>query len=226
MVAAIDDIDLVNPDSYVERVPHEWFDRLREGSPVVWHPEPAPNKGFWAVTRYDDLTKVHMDWQTFSSETGAVSLEELDPEQLHVAQEHAGDRPAPAHGAAPHLLVPLLGARAWGGSRTSSARSRSACWTARSPRESSISWARSPASCRSASCCSIFTVPQDDAPELIRWGDQMIANQDPDLSAAQVGRGRHRGLPAPAVPLPRRARGVELRGPASASSGWPSRPTT
>jgi cytochrome P450 len=29
-------------------------------------------------------------------------------------------------------------------------------------------------------------VPQDDAPQLISWGDKMIANQDPDLSAAVV----------------------------------------
>ena len=34
--------------------------------------------------------------------------------------------------------------------------------------------------------CSIFTVPQEDAPQLISWGDSMIANQDPDLSAAVV----------------------------------------
>ena len=31
--------------------------------------------------------------------------------------------------------------------------------------------------------CSIFTVPQEDAPQLISWGDQMIANQDPDSRA-------------------------------------------
>ena len=36
--------------------------------------------------------------------------------------------------------------------------------------------------------CSIFTVPQEDAPQLISWGDQMIANQDPDLSRAVVDR--------------------------------------
>jgi cytochrome P450 len=36
--------------------------------------------------------------------------------------------------------------------------------------------------------CSIFTVPQEDAPQLIAWGDSMIANQDPDLSAAVVDR--------------------------------------
>ena len=77
-------IDLANPDGYVERLPLEWFRRLREEAPVVWHPEPAPNAGFWAVTRYDDLTAVHMDWTTYSSELGAVGLEELDAEQLEI----------------------------------------------------------------------------------------------------------------------------------------------
>ena len=46
--------------------------------------------------------------------------------------------------------------------------------------------------------CSIFTVPQEDAPELIRWGDKMIANQDPELSDAvpdQVDTEAYRLLP-------------------------------
>ncbi len=84
MGTTLDGIDLVNPDNYVERVPFEWFDELRRERPVSWHHEPGGNKGFWAVTRYDDLTAVHMDWQTYSSETGAVALEELDGEQLEV----------------------------------------------------------------------------------------------------------------------------------------------
>src|SRR6266542_398255 len=84
MGATLDRIDLVNPDNYVEGIPFEWFDRLREEAPVSWHGEPAGNKGFWAVTRYDDLTEVHMNWETFSSEVGAVALEELDDEQLEV----------------------------------------------------------------------------------------------------------------------------------------------
>jgi cytochrome P450 len=78
------EIDLVNPDNYVERVPFEWFDHLRADHPVIWHPEPEPNHGFWAVTRYDDLTAVHMDWETYSSEVGAVGLEELDAEQREI----------------------------------------------------------------------------------------------------------------------------------------------
>jgi cytochrome P450 len=78
------EIDLVNPDNYVERIPFAWFDELRRDAPVVWHQETGGNSGFWAVTRYDDLVTVHMDWQTYSSEKGAVSLEELDDEQLTI----------------------------------------------------------------------------------------------------------------------------------------------
>ncbi|HVH53693.1 MAG TPA: cytochrome P450, partial [Actinomycetota bacterium] len=81
---ALEQIDLVDPDSYVERVPFEWFDFLRREHPVSWHEVPTPNHGFWAVTRYEDLVKVHMDWETYSSEVGAVALEELDEEQLRI----------------------------------------------------------------------------------------------------------------------------------------------
>ncbi|HVH54517.1 MAG TPA: cytochrome P450, partial [Actinomycetota bacterium] len=36
--------------------------------------------------------------------------------------------------------------------------------------------------------CAIFTVPQEDAPRLIEWGDALIGNQDPEYSAAVVDR--------------------------------------
>ena len=84
MAVAREHIDLANPDSYVDGIPHEWFRYLRREAPVSWHDEPPPNSGFWAVTRYDDLVEVHQNWRTFSSELGAVALEELDDEQLRV----------------------------------------------------------------------------------------------------------------------------------------------
>ena len=83
-MADLDRIDLVDPDNYVGDAPFAWFDALRRERPVMWHEEPAPNHGFWSVTRYDDLVDVHMDWETYSSEVGAVALEELDAEQLEI----------------------------------------------------------------------------------------------------------------------------------------------
>ena len=80
--AGIPDPGLADLDQYAERVPFDTFDVLRREAPVYWHAEPAPNHGFWAVTRHDDVSRIHHDVKTFSSEVGAVSIEELDDEQL------------------------------------------------------------------------------------------------------------------------------------------------
>jgi cytochrome P450 len=182
----LDGIDLTDPDRYVGGVPLQWFRRLREEAPVVWHPEPAPNAGFWAVTRYDDLTAIHMDWATYSSEVGAVSLEELDPEQLEIRRSMLETDP-PRHTQLRKICSKRFSARGvrqyedW--IRDVARRVLDAALAGDEPfdfvstisRELPIRF-----------LCSIFTVPQRDASQLISWGDQMIANQDPELSAAVV----------------------------------------
>ncbi len=179
------EIDLVNPDNYVERVPFEWFDHLREDHPVVWHPEPEPNHGFWAVTRYDDLPAVHMDWETYSSEIGAVGLEELDAEQLEIRRSMLETDP-PRHTELRKICSKRFSARGVGkyedwirdvarGVLDHALAKGEFDFVSEISRELPIRF-----------LCSIFTVPQEDAPQLIEWGDQMIANQDPDLSAAVV----------------------------------------
>ena len=73
------EINLLDPDRFVQGVPHEWFDYLRREAPVFHHPEPN-GPGFWVFTRYDDVVKLNRDWQTFSSDQkrgGVVGLEEL-----------------------------------------------------------------------------------------------------------------------------------------------------
>jgi cytochrome P450 len=181
------EIDLANPDSYVERVPFEWFDSLRREHPVSWHDEPAPNHGFWAVVRYDDLVTVHMDWQTFSSETGAVALEELDPEQLRIRRSMLETDP-PRHRELRNICNKRFSARGVGryeefirdvahGVLDHALEREEFDFVAEISRELPIRF-----------LCAIFTVPQEDAPMLIEWGDAMIGNQDPDFSAAVVDR--------------------------------------
>ena len=183
MGATLDRIDLANPDSYVDRIPFEWFDTLRRERPVSWHEEPGGNAGFWAVTRYDDLTAVHMDWQTYSSELGAVALEELDEEQLEVRKTMLETDP-PRHTALRRICTKKFSGRgvaAYEGFIRDVARNvldhalqqDRFDFVSEISRELPIRF-----------LCAIFTVPQDDAPELIRWGDKMIANQDPELSDA------------------------------------------
>jgi len=182
---ALEEIDLVDPDSYVERVPFEWFDFLRREHPVSWHDEPPPNHGFWAVTRYDDLVTVHMDWETYSSEVGAVALEELDEEQLRIRKTLLETDP-PRHRELRNICNKRFSARAVGQLEDfirdvarrvldRALEKQEFDFVPEISRELPIRF-----------LCAIFTVPQEDAPRLIEWGDALIGNQDPEYSAAVV----------------------------------------
>lgn len=76
----LSEIDLLNPDSFVAGVPHEWFTYLRHHAPVYKHPEPKGGPGFWVITRYADVVQANRDTRTYSSEQergGVVQLEEV-----------------------------------------------------------------------------------------------------------------------------------------------------
>ena len=72
-----DDADIVDPDTYVNGVPHATFRRMRATDPVSWHDETDGGAGFWAVTGYDDVLHVSRQTATFSTAQG-IMLEEMD----------------------------------------------------------------------------------------------------------------------------------------------------
>src|SRR5579875_1686401 len=88
-------IDLSDHDAFVEAVPHEAFALLRREDPVHWNPE-RDGRGFWAVTRYEDIRFVHRNPDVFSSEIGGTSLEDLEPEHIE-ARKSMIDMDPPAH---------------------------------------------------------------------------------------------------------------------------------
>jgi cytochrome P450 len=178
-------IDLVNPDNYVERIPFEWFDELRRDAPVAWHDEPAGNRGFWAVTRYDDLVAVHMDWETYSSERGAVALEELEPDQLEIRKTMLETDP-PRHRELRNICNKRFSARGVGAYEDFIREVANGVLDTALEREEFDFVSEISRELPIRFLCAIFTVPQDDAPMLIRWGDAMIGNQDPEFSAAVV----------------------------------------
>jgi cholest-4-en-3-one 26-monooxygenase len=80
----LNEIDLLDPDRFTTRVPHEWFTYLRQHAPVFHHPEPNGGPGFWVVTRYADVVEVGRDGATYSSEQsrgGVVALDEISASQ-------------------------------------------------------------------------------------------------------------------------------------------------
>ncbi|MFM7144153.1 MAG: cytochrome P450, partial [Alphaproteobacteria bacterium] len=79
----LSDVDLVNPENWVEGVPHESFRLLREQAPVFWHDVPAADgQGFYAVTKYEDLVAISKDPSTYSSWRGSTMIRDLPREDL------------------------------------------------------------------------------------------------------------------------------------------------
>ncbi len=56
------------------------FAKLRRERPVAWHQHPNSGKGFWSLTRFDDVAAATRDWQTFSSAYGIQAM--MDPEDI------------------------------------------------------------------------------------------------------------------------------------------------
>jgi cytochrome P450 len=194
------DVDLASPDTFAEGIPHEFFARKRREEPVFWHPERPPNSGFWAVTRYDDLVTVHKEWETFSSELGHVSLEELQPDELEVRRSMLETDP-PRHTRLRRIVSPLFTPRAVGRYEDYARElAREVLDRALGPHAAVGEAGAAPTEIELEMLSEIaepfpinvlvriLGAPPEDAPRLVGLGDRMIANTDPDYSDAVVDR--------------------------------------
>jgi cholest-4-en-3-one 26-monooxygenase len=82
MTRTLADINLADSTRFVAGVPHEDFALLRREAPVHWNEPFGLMRGFWSITRHDDIQAVNRDWETFSSERGGITVNALDEEVL------------------------------------------------------------------------------------------------------------------------------------------------
>ena len=90
----LDDVDLADLDVWERGVPYDWLALLRRDAPLHWQPE-REGRGFWVLTRYDDVVQVSKDWETFSSELGGTSLQDLTEEELAARRSMIDTDPPP-----------------------------------------------------------------------------------------------------------------------------------
>lgn len=151
----------------------------QKNSPVHWNIEDSPNHGFWSVTRYRDIVEVLRDTQNFSSEIGAVNLEELDERQMEIRRsmlETDGDR----HRALRKLLQPQFTPRALAGYETF-LRGITATTLDRALVKDQFDFvAEVAADFPIRVLAQLLDVPDSDIPQLIKWGNRMIGNTDPE----------------------------------------------
>jgi cytochrome P450 len=75
---SVDEINPASFDFWMRDDVHGAFATLRRERPIAWHQHPDSGKGFWSLTRFDDVAAATRDWQTFSSAFGIQAM--MDPE--------------------------------------------------------------------------------------------------------------------------------------------------
>jgi cytochrome P450 len=90
-------VDLLDHDLFADHEPWEVFELLQREAPVYFHPEPE-GRGFWALTKYDDVLAVVRDAKTFSSEAGGSATIEDLPEEVLAVRRNFLEFDPPKHG--------------------------------------------------------------------------------------------------------------------------------
>jgi cytochrome P450/nitrite reductase/ring-hydroxylating ferredoxin subunit len=179
----LDDVDLTDLGVWEERVPYDWLALLRHEAPLHWHPE-SDGRGFWVFTRYDDIVQVSKDWETYSSETGGTSLQDLTPEEVE-ARKSMIDTDPPAHTRLRALVNRGFTPRVV---NTYEERIRALARgiLAQAFQRDAFDWVEDVASEIPMWVFSeIMGLPVDDRRLLIELGDKILGNTDPEVVGAE-----------------------------------------
>ena len=177
----LDDVDLSDIDAFANGRGFAMFDTLRREDPVHWNPEPAPNRGFWAVTRYDDIWSVDKDAETFTSKE-FVNLEEV-PEELREGRRSLLEMDGERHTALRKLIVREFTPRNLMKNYETFLRAltRETLETALQQTEFDFV-ERISADFPIQVLARLLDVPREDTKQLIAWGNEFVGNTDPDYA--------------------------------------------
>ena len=192
MTLTLDAIDLSDHDAFVDRVPHEWFRYLRQNDPVHWNDE-TDGGGFWAITRYEDIRHVHRDVETYSSELGGTSLEDLDEEQIE-ARKSMLDMDPPRHDELRGLIARRFTPRAVHVWEEQIRTVVNAVLDTALPMGEFDFVREISSEIPMQIFAEILGVPQDERREIIEIGDRLLGNQDPEFAVTETA-DEHRNLP-------------------------------
>jgi cytochrome P450 len=176
--------NILDPDVYVDGVPHAAFQRLRDHDPVSWWPEDR-GPGLWAVTRYDDVVAVSRQSQVFSSARG-IRIEDMQPDEL-VARRTMMELDPPAHTTYRRLVQPPFSFREVA-SYEQALRLMARAILAEARAHASFDFVELLArQLPMRMLGTLLGVPDEDGPWLVRRGDALIGNADPEVTDTPVG---------------------------------------
>jgi cytochrome P450 len=179
-------IDLTSHDVFADGIPHDFFAAKRRDEPVFWHPDRAPIRGFWCVTKHEDLVAVHKDPRTYSSEVGQVRIEDLEPDEIEARKSMLETDP-PRHSRLRKIVSAAFTPRAVA-EYEDYARELARNLVDRALSNAEIDFVEEISAPFPINVLvRILGAPPEDAPRLIDLGNRMIAKEDPEYSGADDG---------------------------------------
>jgi cytochrome P450 len=177
----LDQVDLTDLDAFARNEGWAMFDRLRAEDPVHWTPEALPNHGFWAVTRYADIDTVDRDPERFTS-TKYVNLEEVDDDLMDLRRsmlETDGLR----HRALRKLIQREFSQGPLTRKYEEFLRGLTKVTVDNALQNSEFDFVEKVSADFPINVLvRLLDVPVSDTGMLINWGNQMVANTDPDYT--------------------------------------------
>jgi cytochrome P450 len=177
-----ENLDIYDPDRYIEAVPHDVFDYLRITQPVFWQDMPG-EPGYWAVLKHADVIEVARQPNVFSANEGGVVLEDLEPDQLAMMRNMLLAMDPPRHTGYRQPLAPSFKARIIG---TLEMRVRAIVATIldRAQEQGDVEFVHDVTSFLPSQIVGeIMGLPKEDLPQINRWAEMNTSGQDPDLNA-------------------------------------------
>jgi cytochrome P450 len=174
----LEDVSLEN-DVFAEGIPHETFALLRREAPVWWYDWPL-GRGFWCVTKHEDVVAVSRDTKTYTSEEGA-NLEDLDEEQ-RAARRSMLETDPPRHTRLRGLVGPPFTPRAVKAYELALRELTKAVLDHALPLGEFDFVEEIAKQLPIRVLVRLLGAPEEDTDRLIDWGDRMIGNTDPELA--------------------------------------------
>jgi cytochrome P450 len=178
------DIDkaLSDPGFFVDNDPHPLWRQLRQEDPIHWTEDSL--KGFWSITRYDDIIAVVSAPALFTSAQlisvpTTPELEKLTPEMLGSGEMMLMTDP-PLHAAMRRAFNRLMLPRAIGRFEVPGPQLVTEILDAALDRGECDFVLDVAARLPMAFICEIMGIPRSDWPDMFMWGNMIAGNEDPE----------------------------------------------
>ena len=180
---------VVNPDTYLDDIPHATLARLRAASAVVWMDEPEvpiwpTGPGFWGVLRHAEIKQVMRDPATYSSYAGATQIS--DPPTagaLDFVRQMMLNQDPPRHSRLRRMLAGAFTPKA-----VAQLEDRVGAWARelvdRVAADGECDFAELAADLPLRTLAEIFGVPQQDRWLMYDWSNRVIGYQDPEYAVS------------------------------------------